>query len=177
MSVLKKSVLGIMTIILLILGLTKYNDHKENNALKKALDNHDYIPALHYLLKSDRYSDEIQKAGVSIVRDKTMAFENTISAIEIKGKTTLTVNFPDKDSKTIRVFCNISIENQSIDAILTLNKDLELNRASYFLAKENGVEHTTISKTEEDQLLQLVQDDIINFLDTMANLLYESHGQ
>lgn len=177
MSILKKSILGIMIIILLIFGLTKYNDYRENNALKKALDNHDYIPAIHYLLKSEQYVDKLQEARVSIIRDKITAFENMISGIEIKGKTTLTIDFPDPDDKTAWISCKASINNQSVDAMLTLNKDLELEQASYFLAKEDGVEHTSISKSEKEQLLQLVQDDIINFLDTMANLLYESHGQ
>lgn len=66
MSVLKKIMIGLFTIILVVMGFISYSRYQSAQELKMAFKNDDKIQISYHLMASERYAKDIRQAGFTI---------------------------------------------------------------------------------------------------------------
>ena len=163
MSVLKKIMIGLFTIILVVMGFISYSRYQSAQELKMAFKNDDKIQILYHLMASERYAKDIRQAGFTIPPDSAIRFDGAIDPLEIEGE----------KSTEIWLFFSTEIDGQEMDAVYTLDDKLQLQDSNYYQLNGEGTnERVNISESEEKRLLSIVQKEINGFLDTMEETLY-----
>ncbi|HFU4060693.1 TPA: hypothetical protein ACGOZ1_002146 [Streptococcus suis] len=72
MSVLKKIMIGLFTIILIVMGFISYSRYQSAQELKTAFKNDDKIQVFYHLMVSERYAKVIRQAGFTIPPDSAI---------------------------------------------------------------------------------------------------------
>ena len=173
MSVLKKIMIGLFTIILVVMGFISYSRYQSAQELKMAFKNDDKIQILYHLMASERYAKDIRQAGFTIPPDSAIRFDGAIDPLEIEGGLHLKISPPGEKSTEIWLFFSTEIDGQEMDAVYTLDDKLQLQDSNYYQLNGEGTnERVNISESEEKRLLSIVQKEINGFLDTMEEPLY-----
>lgn len=169
MSVLKKLLLGLLVLIVIIFGFVYYGHHQEGLQLKEAFKKGDKLEVLHHLMASERYANDIRKAGYIIPSDASIRREGMIEALEIDGELHLRITQPGDE---IYVIFEEQIDGKMLEVFYVLDKQLNLLRSNYEVIKKKEKEDITLSDDEEKNILNIVQSELNNFLDTMYIQLY-----
>ena len=84
------------------------------------------------------------------------------------------IDFPtQKDAKDFQLFFITQVNEKQTYVAFVLDKDLNLIYSNYSQDNDSGKrEGVSISQSEEDRLLKIVQGEIDDFMENMYRILY-----
>jgi len=147
-----------------------YNHFRQSSTLKEAFEKNERIEVLHRLTASGKYASDIRKAGYVVPPDGAIRLDGGIDSIGIKGDIDLKMSNPRKDE--VSVLFETMVNEEKINAYYILDHQLTLKRSYYSHISNQNKESVTISQTEEERLLKIVQKELKAFLDKMYQTLY-----
>lgn len=172
MSVLKKIMIGLFTIILIVMGFISYSRYQSAQELKTAFKNDDKIQVFYHLMASERYAKVIRQAGFTIPPDSAIRFDGAIDPLEIESELHIKIFPPGEAYDELNISFSVEKDNAIIEAFFVVDKQLNLLRSYYYMMEQNERKNTTLQESEEKRLLSIVQKEINGFLDTMEEALY-----
>mgnify|MGYP000861231214 FL=1 len=150
-----------------------YNHFQQSSALKAAFEKNERIEVLHRLMASEKYASDIRKAGYTIPSDGAIRLDGVIYPLEIEGELHLKISSPKKDAKDFQLFFITQVNEKQTHITFILDKNLNLIDSSYSQQNDNGKrEIVSVSQSEEERLLKIVQSEIDDFMKKMYQTLY-----
>ncbi|HFR3426305.1 TPA: thiol-disulfide isomerase [Streptococcus suis] len=172
MSVLKKIMIGLFTIILIVMGFISYSRYQSAQELKTAFKNDDKIQVFYHLMASERYAKVIRQAGFTIPPDSAIRFDGAIDPLEIEGDLHLKIHPPGEADEELSISFSVEKNDATIEAFFVMDRQLNLLHSYYQIMEQNERKNLTLHESEEKRLLSIVQKEINGFLDTMEETLY-----
>ena len=161
------------SVLALVVGINlyfQYQSHQERFQLKTSFEEKDTIAVLQYLMASEKYASDMRNAGYIVPPDGAIRLDGGIDSIEIKGDIDLKMLNPGRDE--VSVLFETMVNEEKINAYYILDNHLTLKRSYYSHISNQNKESVTISQTEEERLLKIVQKELKAFLDKMYQTLY-----
>ena len=167
MSISKKKA-GVILLIIAVIGFGYWLFHEDE--VVPDFSSNNKIELIANVLRN-RNADKIREAGYGIPSDSVIRRLGGIDHLEIDGEVKLTVNDPSSYDKKMLVLFSTVEDGKEVNGSFFLDKEWNVITDYEVVEKDNTRKKVILTDSQEKELLQIVQNELNQFLEKMKEQL------
>lgn len=168
MSISKKKA-GVILLIIAVIGFGYWLFHEDE--VVPDFSSNNKIELIANVLRN-RNADKIREAGYGISSDESIRRLGFIAQLDIDGESKLSVSVPNSDDKEMFVLFSTVEDGKEVNGLFSLDKEWNIVNSAYEVVEKDGTKkEIKLTDSQEKELLQKVQKELNQFLDTMKEQL------